>query len=71
MDITNATSTDLSIAVSTIIGAVMGLWIYNTQKKTANKQDESLRLTNALEKVNTKFWNQYNKSKNARRNLFQ
>lgn len=49
MDITNATSTDLSIAVSTIIGAVIGLWIYNTQKKTANKQDESLRLTNTLE----------------------
>ena len=49
MDNTNATSTYLSIAVRTIIGVVIGLWIYNTQKKTANKQDESLRLTNTLE----------------------
>ena len=48
-------ATYLSIPVRTIIGVIIGLWICNTQKKTANKQDESLRLTNALEKVFTKF----------------
>lgn len=51
---TNVSSTYLSIAVGAVIGAVISWWIYNTQKKTSNKQDETLRLINALEKSHDK-----------------
>jgi len=37
VDSTNATSRYPSISVRAIISAVTSLWIYNTQKKTANK----------------------------------
>jgi len=50
VDMTNASSTYLSIAVGAVIGAVISWGIYNTQKKTSNKQDETLKLINALEK---------------------
>ena len=49
MDMTNASSTYLSIALGAIIGAVISWWIYNMQKKTSVKQDETLRRINDVE----------------------
>jgi len=37
-----------------IIGAVISWRIYNMQKKTSNKQDETFRLINTLEKSHDK-----------------
>jgi uncharacterized membrane protein len=42
VDMTNASSTYLSIALGAIVGAVISWWIYNMQKKTSVKQDETL-----------------------------
>jgi uncharacterized protein YlxW (UPF0749 family) len=49
MDMTNASSTYLSIALGAIIGAVISWWIFNMQKKTSVKQDETLRRINDVE----------------------
>src|SRR5688500_15895324 len=49
VDMTNASSTYLSIALGAIVGAVISWWIYNMQKKTSVKQDETLRRINELE----------------------
>ena len=54
IDMTNASSTYLSIALGAIIGAVISWWVYNTQKKTAVKQDETLRRINELEENHDK-----------------
>ena len=48
-DMTNASSTYLSIALGAIIGVVISWWVYKMQKKTAVKQDETLRHLNELE----------------------
>jgi len=52
---TNASSTYLSIALGAIIGAVISWWIYNRQKKTTIKQDETLRRINELEESHDKL----------------
>jgi gas vesicle protein len=39
---TNSSSTYFSIAVGAIIGAIVSWWIYNRQKKTTAKQDQTL-----------------------------
>ena len=49
VDMTNASSTYLSIALGAIIGSVISWWIYNRQKKTTIKQDETLRRISELE----------------------
>ena len=49
MDMTNASSTYLSIALGAITGVVISWWIYNMQKKTSVKQDETLRRINDVE----------------------
>ena len=54
IDMTNASSTYLSIALGAVIGAVISWWVYNTQKKTAVKQDETLRRINELEENHDK-----------------
>ncbi len=41
VDMTNASSTYLSLGLGAIIGAVISWWIYNMQKKTSMKQDET------------------------------
>jgi uncharacterized membrane protein YgaE (UPF0421/DUF939 family) len=41
-DMTNASSTYLSILIGAIIGALISWWIYNRQKKTTEKQDLTL-----------------------------
>ena len=46
---TNASSTYLSLGLGAIIGAAISWWIYNMQKKTSMKQDETLRRINQLE----------------------
>ncbi len=54
IDMTNASSTYLSIALGAIVGAVISWWIYNRQKKTTIKQDETLRRINQLEESHDK-----------------
>src|SRR5215210_9508642 len=54
LDMTNASSTYLSLGLGAIIGAVISWWIYNTQKKTSVKQDETLRRINELEESHDK-----------------
>ena len=49
MDMTNASSTYLGIAMGGIIGAIISWWIYNRQKRTSEKQDEGLRRIKELE----------------------
>jgi hypothetical protein len=51
VDMTNASSTYLSIALGAIVGALISWWVYNIQKKTTAKQDETLRRINELEEV--------------------
>lgn len=40
LDMTNASSTYLSIVIGLVVGAVISWWIYHRQKKTTEKQDE-------------------------------
>jgi hypothetical protein len=54
VDMTNASSTYLSIALGVIVGAVISWWIYNMQKKTSIKQDETLRRISELEESHDK-----------------
>jgi uncharacterized membrane protein len=54
VDMTNASSTYLSIALGAIVDAVISWWIYNMQKKTSVKQDETLRRINELEESHNK-----------------
>ena len=54
VDMTNASSTYLSLGLGAIIGAVISWWIYNMQKKTSMKQDETLRRINKLEESHDK-----------------
>jgi uncharacterized membrane-anchored protein YhcB (DUF1043 family) len=39
-DMTNASSTYLSIVIGVVVGVVISWWIYHAQKKTSEKQDE-------------------------------
>ena len=54
VDMTNASSTYLSLGLGAIICAIISWWIYNTQKKTSIKQDETLRRINELEESHDK-----------------
>jgi membrane protein implicated in regulation of membrane protease activity len=54
IDMTNASSTYLSIALGALLGAVIAWWIYKIQKKTTMKQDETLRRINELEESHFK-----------------
>jgi hypothetical protein len=54
VDMTNASSTYLSIALGAMVGAVISWWIYNMQKKTSVKQDETLRRISELEENHDK-----------------
>jgi uncharacterized membrane-anchored protein YhcB (DUF1043 family) len=49
IDMTNTSSTYLSIALGAVVGTIISWWIYNMQKKTSIKQDETLRRINELE----------------------
>jgi low temperature requirement protein LtrA len=54
IDMTNTSSTYLSIALGAAVGAVISWWIYNMQKRTTIKQDETLRRINKLEENHDK-----------------
>ena len=43
LDMTNASSTYLSIAIGVVVGILISWWIYHAQKKTSEKQDEVQR----------------------------
>lgn len=47
LDITNASSTYLGIAMGALVGAIVSWWIYNRQKKTSELQE------NLLERIQT------------------
>ena len=49
MDMTNASSTYLSIVLGAIVGALISWWVFKIQKKTTVKQDETLRRIDDLE----------------------
>jgi hypothetical protein len=55
IDMTNAGSTYLGIAVGAVIGGIVSWWIYNRQAKTSRQQDFILRHINHLEEKNTKI----------------
>ncbi len=54
VDMTNASSTYLSIALGAIVGGLISWWVYKIQKKTTAKQDETLRRINDLEESHDK-----------------
>ena len=69
VDMTNASSTYLSIALGAIVGAVISWWIYNMQKKTSVKQDETLRRINELEESHDKVLKSIQQFQNIRTNF--
>ena len=54
IDMTNTSSTYLSIVLGALLGIVIAWWIYKIQKKTTAKQDETLRRINELEESHYK-----------------
>ncbi len=55
LDMTNASSTYLGIAIGVVIGVVISWWIYHAQKKTSEKQDEVRRRIKELEESHEKM----------------
>jgi phosphate/sulfate permease len=54
IDMTNTSSTYLSIVLGALLGIVIAWWIYKIQKKTTMKLDETLRRINELEESHYK-----------------
>lgn len=54
VDMTNASSTYLSIAIGAVVGTLISLWIYKIQKNTTIKQEETLRRITDLEESHDK-----------------
>jgi predicted RNase H-like nuclease (RuvC/YqgF family) len=54
-DMTNASSTYLSIVIGAIIGGIVSWWIYNRQKKTTEKQDVTLERIKDLDERHDKI----------------
>ena len=54
MDMTNASSTYLSIAIGAVVGALISWWVYKIQKNTTIKQEETLRLIKDIEESHDK-----------------
>ena len=54
VDMTNASSTYLSLGLGAIVGAVISWGIYNMLKKTSIKQDGTLRRINELKEGHDK-----------------
>jgi hypothetical protein len=54
VDMTNASSTYLSIAIGAVVGALITLWVYKIQKNTTIKQEETLRLISDIEESHDK-----------------
>jgi hypothetical protein len=49
IDMTNASSTYLSIAIGAVVGALISWLVYSLQKKSAVKQDENLKKLKELD----------------------
>src|SRR4030095_4865598 len=49
IDMTNASSTYLSIVLGAIVGALISWWVFKIQKKSTAKQDETLRRIDDVE----------------------
>ena len=54
VDMTNTSSTYLSIAIGAVVGALISWWVYKIQKNTTAKQDETLRRINDVEESHDK-----------------
>lgn len=54
IDMTNTSSTYLSILIGAVIGAVVSWWVYDRQKKTSDKQDDVLQRVKELEESHDK-----------------
>lgn len=54
IDMTNTSSTYLSILIGAVIGAIVSWWVYNRQKKTSDKQDDVLQRVKELEESHDK-----------------
>ena len=54
VDMTNASSTYLSIAIGAVVGALISWWVYKIQKNTTIKQEETLTRINAIEESHDK-----------------
>jgi SNF family Na+-dependent transporter len=55
LDMTNASSTYLSIAIGVVVGTLISWWIYHAQKKTSEKQDEVQRRIKELGEIHEKI----------------
>jgi len=55
VDMTNASSTYLSIVIGVIVGLAISWWIYHAQKKTSEKQDEVQRRLEVLAESHEKM----------------
>ena len=54
LDMTNASSTYLSIAIGAVVGALISWWVYKIQKNTTFKKEETLRRINDIEESHDK-----------------
>ena len=54
LDMTNASSTYLSIAIGAVVGALISWWVYKIQKNNTFKQEETLRLIKDIEESHDK-----------------
>jgi hypothetical protein len=54
LDMTNASSTYLSIAIGAVVGALISWWVYKIQKNTTVKQEETLSRINDIEESHDK-----------------
>ena len=54
VDMTNTSSTYLSIAIGAVVGALISWWVYKIQKNTTAKQDETLRRIHDVEESHDK-----------------
>ena len=54
VDMTNASSTYLSIAIGAVVGALVSWWLYKIQQNTSIKQEETLRLIKDIEESHDK-----------------
>jgi uncharacterized membrane protein YgaE (UPF0421/DUF939 family) len=54
IDMTNASSTFLSIAIGAVVGALISWWVYKIQKNTTIKQEETLKRISDIEESHDK-----------------
>jgi hypothetical protein len=70
IDMTNASSTYLSIAIGAVVGALISWLVYALQKKSAVKQDENLKKLKELDERHDTILKLIQDSKNIRKTSF-